>query len=51
MKVQYTIRVEAEILEQAKVAADKELRSLNNLIEFAIKKYIDSVTFENPTES
>jgi len=42
MKVQYTIRIEAELLEQAKKAAEKEMRSLNNLIEYAIKRFMES---------
>lgn len=40
-KVQYTIRVEPEILEDAKKVADDEMRSLNNLIEYFIAKGIE----------
>ena len=41
MKVQYTVRIEADLLDRAKNAADKEMRSLNNFIERAISIYLD----------
>jgi len=39
MKIQYTLRVEAELLERAKAVAEEEMRSLNNVIEVAIHHY------------
>lgn len=40
-KTQYTIRLEDKYFEKAKIIADKEVRSLNNLIEYFIAKSID----------
>ena len=40
MKVQYTIRVESDLLEKARIAAEKDMRSLNNLIEKSIAFYL-----------
>jgi len=40
MKVQYTLRIEAELLEQARGAAEREMRSLNNFIEVAVFNFV-----------
>ncbi len=39
-KTQYTIRVEDNLLEKAKIISEKEIRSLNNQIEYFIAKGI-----------
>lgn len=44
-KVQTGLRVEEDIYEKAKVISAKERRSLNNLFEYAIQKYIED--YEN----
>ena len=41
-KTQYTIRLEDSTLERAKIIADKDVRSLNNLFEFFITKGIET---------
>jgi len=40
MKEQYTIRIENIYLEKLKIIANKELRSLNNQIEYFLAKEI-----------
>lgn len=46
-KTQYTIRLEDKYLEKAKIIADKEIRSLNNLIEYSIAKMIEEYESQN----
>lgn len=46
-KTQYTIRVEDIYLEKAKIIADKEVRSLNNLIEYSLVKMIEDYEKQN----
>ena len=46
-KTQYTIRIEEATLEKARIIAEKEVRSLNNLIEFFVTKGILSYEEEN----
>jgi predicted transcriptional regulator len=41
MKKVYSIRIEDKILKQLKKIADKENRTVANLIETAIKQYIE----------
>jgi predicted DNA-binding protein len=41
MKKHYSIRIEETIIEQLKKIADKENRTVANLIETAIKQYIE----------
>lgn len=40
-KIQCGLRVKESIYEKAKIIASREQRSFNNLIEYAIQKYID----------
>lgn len=44
-KIQTGLRLEEGIYEKAKVISAKERRSLNNLFEYAIQKYIED--YEN----
>lgn len=46
-KTQYTIRMEDEFLEKAKVIADKEMRSLNNQIEYFVSRAIQEYEVQN----
>lgn len=46
-KVQYTIRIEDKYFEKAKVIAEKEVRSLNNLLEFSLVKMIEDYEKEH----
>jgi len=50
-KVQYTVRLEEPLLEQLKVISQKELRSLNNQIEYFIAKGIEQYQQEAKTEA
>ena len=47
MKAQYTIRIEEKLLEKAKIIADQEVRSLNNLFEYFVHKGITEYEAEN----
>lgn len=53
-KIAYTMRIDEEIYEKAKVVAEHELRSVNNLIEYLLlQKIRDFETTQNvsvPTE-
>lgn len=48
-KTQYTIRMEDVYLEKAKFIADKEIRSLNNLIEYFVAHSIEEYEKQNGT--
>lgn len=39
-KIAYTMRIDEDIYEKAKLVAESELRSVNNLIEFLLLKRI-----------
>jgi len=39
-KIAYTIRIDEDLYEKAKIVAEEELRSVNNLIEFLLLKKI-----------
>lgn len=41
MKKAYTLKIEEELLEQIKIRAEKENRSVSNLMETVLKNYID----------
>jgi hypothetical protein len=47
MKKPYTLKIEEEVLDQAKVQAEKENRSVSNLIETVLKKYLDEQVSDN----
>ena len=42
MKIQYTTRIEQEILDDVKAIADQERRSLNNTVEFLLAKAVEN---------
>ena len=46
-KIQCGLRVKESIYRKAKVLAAQEQRSFNNLIEYAIQKYIDEYEAQN----
>ena len=48
-KIPYTIRIDKEIYEKAKIVAENELRSVNNLIEFLLLQKIRE--FESRVQS
>jgi len=48
-KIAYTIRIDEEIYEKAKIVAESELRSVNNLIEYLLLKKIKE--FEAETKA
>lgn len=39
-RVQYTLRIEAEIIDKMRVMAEEESRSLNNMMEVSLKQAI-----------
>ena len=39
-KIAYTMRIDSEIYEKAKIVAESELRSVNNLIEYLLLQKI-----------
>ncbi len=41
-KVQVNLRLKPEIIEQLKVEAEAQSRSLNNMLEVIIKEYLDN---------
>lgn len=58
-KIAYTMRIDEDIYEKAKLVAESELRSVNNLIEFLLLKRIqefeasqnqNSVTQDKPED-
>lgn len=49
-KTQYTIRLEEPLLNKVKVIAEKELRSLNNQIEYFIAKGVEQYEHEAQME-
>ncbi len=46
-KIQYTVRLDETILEKAKIIAEMEVRSLNNLIEFFVTKGVSAYEEEH----
>lgn len=46
-KIQTGLRVKESIYEKAKVIASREQRSFNNLVEYAIQRYIDEYEAQN----
>ncbi len=44
IKKPYSIRIDPILLEQLKVQAEKEMRPVNNLIEFALNEYLKTKT-------
>lgn len=47
MKVQFTTRIEYDLVQKAKAVADRERRSLNNTYEWLIAKGLASYEAEN----
>lgn len=47
MKVQFTTRIECDLVQKAKFVADRERRSLNNTYEWLIAKGIAAYELEN----
>jgi hypothetical protein len=47
MKVQFTTRIEADLMEKLKTIAEKERRSLNNLVELFLANAIEVYVREN----
>jgi hypothetical protein len=50
-KVQYTIRIKEPLLDQLKIIAQKNYRSLNNQIEYFIAKGIEQIELEDNTHT
>ncbi len=46
-KVQTGLRLNEPLYEKIKALAEKEQRSLNNLIEYAMQKYVDDYELHN----
>ena len=49
-KIAYTMRIDEDIYEKAKIVAESELRSVNNLIEFLLLKRIQEFESQHPTQ-
>jgi hypothetical protein len=47
MKIQFTTRIEADLMEKMKAIAEEERRSLNNMAEVFIAKAIETYEQEN----
>ena len=48
MKIQFTTRIEADIMEKTRTIAEKERRSLNNMVEVLLLQAIEQ--YERKTE-
>lgn len=46
-KIQCGLRLPGSVYEKVKVLATQEHRSINNLIEYAIQKYVDEYEAQN----
>lgn len=46
-KVQTGLRIKEPLYEKARALAEREQRSLNNLVEYALQRYIDEYEREN----
>lgn len=46
-KIQTGLRINEQLYEKVKVLAEIEQRSLNNLMEYAVKKFIDDFEAKN----
>lgn len=49
-KIAYTMRIDEEIYEKAKLVAENELRSVNNLIEYLLLQRIKEFENEHPKD-
>lgn len=46
-KIQTGLRLNENLYEKVRILADREQRSLNNLIEYALQKYVDAYEAQN----
>ena len=47
MKIQFTTRIEADLMEKMKIISEKERRSLNNTCDFLLAKAIEQYEKEH----
>ena len=47
MKQQFTTRIDKDILDEVKVIAERERRTVNNTVEYLLAKAVDAYKSEN----